>query len=335
MWDHYNETFPLWPQNIFILVSTLNIVTFDKTAPRISVHATAPYLGEKVQLIASVVSTAEKLLQFYGHILNTPFPLKTLKIVIPPSITAYQAEYLGVILLNEVHDKLPSEEDLVSLIATKIANQWMGIIVSTFCWQCRYETQLEQELFTYLRHLGMHHCLSKESYLKELFDRGHSTLKMMEEIFGAEVMHRSLAHFVEKCLWKVASEDNLYDAMDEVIKSYKNLLPTPKLKMRDVIPDWLKYYQELVVTVKIVDAKTLKFMQHLSGNNNDADKPSTFYWTPVIIETEGESGNESWHKCWIPKNSTEVIYTSEDLDTGRKLVINPYGTAPYKVVYQN
>lgn len=219
----------------------------------------------------------------------------------------------------------------------------------------RYNELLNRGLASYVRHWGIQRILKKLP-MEDSFDvqsfadtSWHtvlgSVLQMMEDFFGAPVMKTAVSIYLRNLKWKIAIDNNLWDAMEEALHVHQlsdRLLPSG-VTVKEILYDWISrpsYEYPIVRVTREEGAITFSQERFDWFHNVDPDRVSSNnsrWWIPITLGTEK---GEIVDKLWLPKMATSIAYsrhTSNELsvDNQSLVMINPFGTARYRTLYDS
>lgn len=252
----------------------------------------------------------------------------------------------------EAKDTSNQRLEVIKHLASEIAQQWFGILIQSSPPSPQQETQLNPGIAKYLELKGIKQLfpdypleqLSKLPTSRFPEEYVGTLLHLLEDMFGAKIMESAIERFLQKWKFRVATEKDLFESIQEAfeVNNMTHLLPINRM-IQEIMHDWLRFSRREypLVRVKIKDEKTLSFSQEVydSFRNNPFVPPefkvptNSTWFIPVKLVTQ----NASMHTLWLSKDKTEnCTYSGVNehiLDTTKWILGNPEGIAAYRIIY--
>ncbi|XP_043263410.1 putative aminopeptidase-2 [Colletes gigas] len=249
------------------------------------------------------------------------------------------------VLYSDKESTTATKQSIANVISHEISHQWFGNLVSPLWWKYLW---LNEGFARYYQYFGtdnvekdwslvpqfvveqLHSALETDSYasshamthnvyspteIRGIFDtisyaKGASVIRMLRELFGANVFHKSLHNYLTKLQYDVATPNDLFDAFKEQITdndtrdSFDNIMNT-----------WTTQpgYPVVRFTIKS-NSLHLKQERFLIERSKDASSEKPLWYVPITWTSPNKpSTNASW-LYWFYKAEDNVPLSGCDTD---------------------
>lgn len=239
---------------------------------------------------------------------------------------------------------------IVKILAEKIAEQWFGIIASSYQTNSYFSeyTSLARAIPGYLQVWGLSHLnvsispgeiigLASQSTVERYLA---SLIWMLDDFLGLSIIENALStNYLPKGNWSVTTFEDLYEAIDNSIEAQQGeflVLPKKMPPIKEVMHAWTETekYDFPLLRVRMGESDEVIMEQERFDSSCDPEIPAkpSGMWIPVTV-----LHNHLSQRFLFSPNDTQLKYSPQDSDsitTDAKLFLaNPNGAGYYRTHY--
>ncbi|XP_041102568.1 leucyl-cystinyl aminopeptidase-like isoform X2 [Polyodon spathula] len=339
--DVFDKSVTMSTYLVAFIVADFKSISMEANGTLVSVYA----VPDKLDQVNHALETAIKLLDFYNHYFEMPYPLQKLDLVAIPDFQAGAMENWGLItfrettLLYENTSSLLDKQLVTIVIAHELAHQWFGNLVTMEWWN---DLWLNEGFATFMEYMSIERifpdlnvgddflatrfrAMDKDSLnsshpittqvataeqVEEMFDsvsyvKGASILLMLESSLTEKQFQRGVVKYLSQHKNANTQSEDLWASMSQLTK---------EANITELMKSWTLQKGFPLVTVTRNGTKMTLQQEHFLLSVDNSSSSSSYLWQIPLTSINSSCSNASSCKNMILlKEQSATIYVPEEV----------------------